>query len=207
LATPGPVAVVCRKCAREFTARPEAIKAVELAATSRWQPRPAGAGWRILAALTNNLLWGLPAIVLILLMVANVIPRPDREQLELMGILFLVWFFVIAGYQVVLLTVAGQSIGKRLFGLRIVRFEDGGKPGFLRAVVLRAVLGSLIYSLPGGVAGELLHLDHEGVMTPLIYALPVVGLLMLVVSFIGLFDPSGRTLHDRLAGTTVENER
>jgi len=54
---------------------------------------------------------------------------------------------------VIMLTLRGQSIGKWLTGIRIVMFQSGAPAGFVRAVLLRSfvisVLGSISYVGPG----------------------------------------------------------
>jgi uncharacterized RDD family membrane protein YckC len=48
---------------------------------------------------------------------------------------------------VILLTVRGQSVGKMLMGIQIVRASDGGRSGFVKAVLLRWFLFAIIGSV------------------------------------------------------------
>jgi uncharacterized RDD family membrane protein YckC len=60
------------------------------------------------------------------------------REMERVGIaLFLFCLLALAIYQIYLLASRGQTIGKRLMGVRIVNATDNGNPGFVRAVLLR----------------------------------------------------------------------
>ena len=78
-----------------------------------------------------------------------------------------------------LLTVRGQSVGKRVVGIRIVRYRSGAMPGFLHAVLLRSWVINLIGVIP-----------TFGQIFP-----------FLDVGFI--FGPERRCLHDLIADTKV----
>ena len=96
------------------------------------------------------------------------------------GLMSIVWLGMLV-CQCYLLAIRGQTIGKIVMGLRIVRFEDGGNPGFVKAVLLRTFLWALIT------------------------AVPVVGTLIGVVGILFIFRDDQRCLHDHLAGTRVVN--
>jgi uncharacterized RDD family membrane protein YckC len=72
----------------------------------------------------------------------------------------------------------GQSIGKRLLGLRIVRM-DGRRIGLARVVALRTLLPCAASFVP------------------------FAGVPFVLANVALLFGPSRRTLHDRLAGSMV----
>lgn len=78
-----------------------------------------------------------------------------------------------------MLAMRGQTLGKWLVGVRIVRFQTGANPGFISAVVLRhfimAALGSIQY----------------------------VGLGLLVFDIGCIFREDRRCLHDLIADTMV----
>ena len=95
-----------------------------------------------------------------------------------LGFMALVWLALL-GWQCYLLAVRGQTIGKIAMGLRIVRFEDGGNPGFVKAVVLRTFLWGLVT------------------------AIPVLGGLAWLVGVLFIFRDDQRCVHDHLAGTRV----
>ena len=82
-------------------------------------------------------------------------------------------------YQCVLLTSQGQTLGKKIMGIRIVRWEDGGNPGFVGAFLMRAFV-------PG-----------------LIYAVPLLGFLFWLTDCSYIFRDDRRCIHDLMAGTKV----
>ena len=81
--------------------------------------------------------------------------------------------------QIWMLIKRGQTLGKRMLDIRIVRFSDEGNPGFVSAVLLRAVV-------PG-----------------LIGALPYLGMVFTLVDICFIFRADRRCLHDHIAGTKV----
>jgi uncharacterized RDD family membrane protein YckC len=97
-----------------------------------------------------------------------------------LGLMGIVWLGMLV-FQCYLLAQRGQTIGKIVMGLRIVRFEDGGNPGFVKAVLLRTFVWALIT------------------------AVPVVGWLIGVVGILFIYRDDQRCLHDHLAGTRVVN--
>lgn len=79
-----------------------------------------------------------------------------------------------------LLATRGQSLGKLATGIRVVRDDDGGPPGWLRGVAVR------------------------GIAVPFVYGLPAIGLGVLVAdTAMMLLRRDRRALHDRVAGTRV----
>jgi len=93
------------------------------------------------------------------------------HALPLFGLLVLV--------QLCLLAWRGQSVGKLLLGLRIVRSTDNAPAGFVRAFLLR------------------------GTMPFLLEQIPLLGLLFWVVDSCFIFRDDRRCLHDLVAGTKV----
>ena len=91
----------------------------------------------------------------------------------LLGVLFC------ATIQTWMLAVRGQTVGKRLLGIRIVRVQDDANPGFVHAVVLRSFVPILLR------------------------AIPVVGLGFWLVDVLCIFREDRRCLHDLIAGTKV----
>ncbi len=83
---------------------------------------------------------------------------------------------------VVLLTVRGQSFGKLLMGIQIVRSPDGTRAGFVKAVMLRWFLFAVLYSI-------------QFIGTPL-----MIGNLLLI------FRKDRRCLHDMVADTMVKKK-
>lgn len=81
--------------------------------------------------------------------------------------------------QAVLLSSRGQSLGKILTGIRIVRVRDGSQAGFVQAFLLRGVI-------PGAI--ELI---------------PILGGLFWLVDVCFIFGNERRCVHDLIAGTKV----
>jgi uncharacterized RDD family membrane protein YckC len=110
--------------------------------------------------------------------------QPDIEALStgsfILGILlagagWLALFLV----QVWLISTRGQSLGKRMLGIRIVKHGDDAKPGFLHGWLLRNFV-------PG-----------------LIGAVPYLGALFVLVNVCFIFGEERRCVHDYIAGTKV----
>ena len=81
----------------------------------------------------------------------------------------------LAVVQIFYLSRDGQTIGKKAMKIRIVRYDDGGNPGFVKAVFLRAIANGFIGIIPG-------------------YAL---------VDILFIFGAEKRCIHDYIAGTKV----
>jgi uncharacterized RDD family membrane protein YckC len=101
-------------------------------------------------------------------MLSNVLPGPVL-------VLCAVSALGLAVAQLVLLARRGQTVGKILFGLRIVRKETGENGGFIANVLLRTVLNGLLSMNP----------------------------IYLLVDCCLIFRSDRRCLHDLLAGTVV----
>jgi uncharacterized RDD family membrane protein YckC len=85
--------------------------------------------------------------------------------------------------QIWMLTVRGQTVGKRLLGVRIVRIQDDANPGLVHAVLLRGFVPILNRAL--------------------IMLIPVFGLGFWLVDVGCIFRDDKRCLHDLIAGTKV----
>lgn len=96
----------------------------------------------------------------------------DKTLMMTVGLLFLVVFLI----NLVLIGMFGQSIGKKMVGIRIANIEDGSKAGFFKIVLLR-----------------------NFVAQGLLYLLPLYGL----VDICFIFGDEQRCLHDKIAGTQV----
>lgn len=85
-------------------------------------------------------------------------------------------FGIICITNLILIATDGQTVGKRLMGIRIAQIEDSTKAGFIQIVFLRTLLGK-------GALG----------LIPL-YSL---------VDILFIFSDDGRCLHDKIGGTHV----
>jgi uncharacterized RDD family membrane protein YckC len=82
-------------------------------------------------------------------------------------------------FQIFLLSRRGQTLGKMVLGVRIVRRRDGSNAGFGHAVILRYVVPRLIGCVP------------------------VLGQLFTVIDVLCIFGEGHRCLHDVIADTKV----
>jgi uncharacterized RDD family membrane protein YckC len=89
----------------------------------------------------------------------------------------LVWVALL-GFQSYLIATTGQSIGKKVVKIRIVR-TDGSRAGFVRAVLLRSWLFG-VFSV-----------------------IPIVGRVSALVDVVFIFRNDRRCLHDMVADTRV----
>lgn len=131
-----------------------------------------------LTRLVAVILDGLIAMLLIIPLVLTM----DRETGEysvlgwvITGVLGLALIVV----NVFMLTTRGQTIAKRLMKIRIVRFEDGRNPGFVKAVLLRSFVPGLLGNIPGA------------------------GPVFSLVDALFIFRADRRCVHDLMAGTKV----
>jgi uncharacterized RDD family membrane protein YckC len=86
---------------------------------------------------------------------------------------------ILGAVQLVMLSTLGQSVGKRLARIRIVRFHDGSRAGFVHAFLLRSLLREAIGMIPW------------------------LGQVFLIVDILWIFRGDRRCLHDHIAGTVV----
>lgn len=80
--------------------------------------------------------------------------------------------------QVVMLVKNGQTIGKKMLGIRIVKL-DGSNPGFTNVIIMRGILPGLI----GGI--------------------PMVGPVFSLIDVLLIFREDHRCVHEMIAGTIV----
>jgi uncharacterized RDD family membrane protein YckC len=113
------------------------------------------------------------------MLVYSVIAQGGARHPELVFI-FGFEFLVFAVVQIVLLTRDGQTVGKKAFGVRIVRAGDGRQAGALRLLLLRAALNNVIAAVVP------FYVFIEGAF---------------------IFRPDRRCVHDLMAGTKVVKAR
>lgn len=90
-------------------------------------------------------------------------------------------YFAVSLLQGALIAIRGQSVGKMLFGIRIVRCGDDGKAGFFCAVLLR-------HWLPLAIR----------LLSP-----PPVAAAFYLIDVCWIFFPQARCLHDLFSGARV----
>jgi uncharacterized RDD family membrane protein YckC len=90
------------------------------------------------------------------------------------------WFMdLLVITNIILLTMRGQTLGKLLLGIQVVRSTTDARAGFLRAVLLRSLLPIFVLFLP-----------H-------------VGPFLLIADVLLIFRSDRRCLHDFIADTRV----
>lgn len=139
----------------------------------------AGRGERLGAFCLDMAMFLVPVAALGII-AAVVIPKAaaDKSDMGMMvgiGVLALLPLLALGIYNIYLLSVQGQTLGKKLVKVKIVKFEDGSNGGFVTNFVLRAFVNGLIGLVP-------------------FYGL---------VDILFIFTDENRCLHDRLAGTVV----
>ena len=155
------------------------------------QMRLAGAGARLGAVMLNSLfslLVALPGMIMIGVGMAQAqsggaayaeavteFPVLSIVGFGVVGVGLIAWFI----YQLNLYLKTGQTKGKKIMRVRVVRFTDGGNPGFVGLVVMREILLAVIGLVP------------------------LVGSLFQLVNVCFIFRADRRCIHDLMANTKV----
>jgi uncharacterized RDD family membrane protein YckC len=140
-----------------------------------------GRGQRFAAAIIDGLILAGVYWLLAVTVLKSLVPNPAGGAGAGVGsmltsmIIYIVLFLLIQGY---LLATTGQTIGKKLLGLRIVR-SSGER----------------------GDAGRVIGLRY--VLIWVITAIPVVGWIFGLVDALMIFRDSRKCLHDNIADTIV----
>ncbi len=144
---------------------------------------PAGRWSRLGAHLLDGLIGcgaALPGFGLLIM--AGIFSHPDEPNPALLvaGIAVLgLALIALLVFQIYLLTTRGQTLGKKMMGIRIVSHEDATNPGFVKAFLLRSLVNGLIG------------------------AVPVIGGIYTLVDICFIFREDRRCIHDFIAGTKV----
>jgi uncharacterized RDD family membrane protein YckC len=146
---------------------------------------------RLAAAIIDTLLI-LGAMVpgIICLLVANVSLkgaqlRPTDLTLAIVALALLALLpLPLALFQIVLITRDGQTIGKRLLGIRMVKSDEEWVPGFVDGWLLRSFVFNVIALVPS-------------------FFLPGSGGIFALIDVLFIFRDDRRCLHDLVAGTKV----
>lgn len=133
---------------------------------------------RLGAVLLDAAIVVVPAIVIAVLVPSLPINGTASSGFSMMMGLLGLGFIAFAIYQLIMLYRHGQTLGKKILGIRIVR-SDGSRAGLGRIVLLR-------YLVPG-----------------LIGLIPYVGFLFSLVDPLFIFGDEKRCVHDLLADTIV----
>jgi uncharacterized RDD family membrane protein YckC len=136
-------------------------------------------GQRILGALVDSfLMFGMGfAFGMVGLILGAMIDSQDEDVI--FGIAFSVGTFSMSIVNAVLISMSGQSVGKKVVKTRMVDRENGTQSGFVQGFLLRNFVFGLITSIP------------------------CIGWTIGLVDLIMLFPEPNQTLHDKLARTVV----
>jgi uncharacterized RDD family membrane protein YckC len=121
----------------------------------------AGRGQRLMAAIVDGLIAA----------IAYFVPLFFLNSIEIM----LACILGVVVFQIYLLSKDGQSIGKKMLGIKIVKYDTGQNGGFMTNVVMRLILNGIIAIIP-------------------FYGL---------VDVLFIFRQDQRCIHDLIAGTKV----
>lgn len=144
----------------------------------------AGRGTRLLAVLLDSLIAfcvALPGFIILGVSGIFADQSSDANPAALaagFGLLGL-GLLTLLGVQIWMLSTRGQTIGKRIMGVKIVKVGDHSNPGFVHAFLLRSFVNGLI----GGI--------------------PVVGGIYSLVDILFIFREDRRCIHDLIASTVV----
>ncbi|HEY9065165.1 MAG TPA: RDD family protein [Burkholderiaceae bacterium] len=146
--------------------------------TAGTQPELGGRGMRLVAVIIDGLIQGAIYWVLTLVMFKSLDPRSGQVGVGLIAgqlVLGFVLFVLVQGY---LLHTEGQTIGKKLLGLRIVR-SNGERASLGRLFGLRYLVGWILVMIP------------------------FLGMIYALVDCLLIFRDSRQCLHDNIADTIV----
>ena len=144
------------------------------------------APWRrIVAVILDGLIVSFPIGFVVGFWLATT-QAESTEEVSMPAAFFLLSLAAVV-YQVVPVALWGQTLGKKIMGIRVVSGQDLSRPGWWRAI-RRWGLYFLIGLIPiiGGIVACIV--------------LPLVGLVMLFV------DPKRQVPHDKVADTIVVND-
>lgn len=140
-------------------------------------------GQRLMAHLADSFIYFIALIPGFIMMIMGLAQAESNRNGEpnpvfLVGgfLVLSVLFFGVLAYNFYILSLEGQSIGKKMLGIRIVNYHDGDNPGFVQAVLLRSFVSFLLANV-----------------------VPFYSL----IDACFIFGEEKRCLHDLIANTTV----
>lgn len=143
----------------------------------------ASRGARLAAVLLDGFIVAVPVMLVAILLPMFAAGSGGKTSAIVAGVVGLVFglgFIAFVAFQLVLIYRHGQTLGKKLVGIRIVR-TDGSRAGLRRIFLLRALV-------PG-----------------IIGAIPLIGPLFSLVDPLFIFGEERRCVHDLIADTIVVN--
>ncbi len=141
-------------------------------------------GTRLGASFIEGFVFLLAALPIIIAVGISEASSADAEPAEMNVLMIALGALLVLGafiYQLVLLATRGQSIGKRIVGIRIVTHPEGDNPGGVKTILMR------------------------GFLTGIISNIPILGPIFSIVNICFIFREDRRCIHDLIAGTQVVN--
>ena len=140
----------------------------------------AGRGTRLLAHLADTFLYIIPFIPVLASggIEESAIMEMGETVVGVVGIFAILWLLALFMINMILLYRNGQTIGKRLLSIKIVRV-DGSRAGLPRIIFLRGLIIGLLNNIP------------------------FIGNIIFLVDALLIFQKSRRCLHDLIADTIV----
>ncbi|MDP3544527.1 MAG: RDD family protein [Elusimicrobiota bacterium] len=130
---------------------------------------------RVWAKVIDNVIFAAAGILAALLIPGLKDSSLLMPAMGLLGAVLLGFF----AYQIWLLTTQGQTLGKKIMGVRIVKTSDMSNGGFVTNVLLRALASAAVTLVP------------------------IFGALFAMADPLFIFREDRRCLHDHIAGTCV----
>jgi len=143
-------------------------------------------GPRAIARLLDVALVAVPLLagVSVVLVLGDYDPNRASEGDALPPWLAAAWFVTVFTYETLAVAWKGRTLGKLALGIRVARFDNGRRPLWWQAGI-RVALPAVIATIP-----------H-----------PLTQIVFIGIYFSSQFDPMGRGLHDKAAGTVVVTTR
>jgi uncharacterized RDD family membrane protein YckC len=137
----------------------------------------AGAGQRLLARILDEIVFSFIMFIVTIFAGVNAMVAVMDPIKFLIPII--IGYFAFIGINIYFLSTNGQTIGKKLMGIRIVRHPDAGRASLPGIIILRMFLMSIIIMIP------------------------IIGWLIGLINIFFVFRTDRRMIHDMLAGTMV----
>jgi uncharacterized RDD family membrane protein YckC len=131
---------------------------------------------RLIAAIMDTTIqWGPPVGILGILEEMNI--NKQSSIYDIFSVLMVLFFLVIGIMQIYFLVVRGQTIGKIIKKIKIVKKSDDSNGGFKTNVLFRAILNNILCNIP----------------------------FYWFIDVLMIFNKDNECIHDTIAGTKVVN--
>ncbi|MES1168576.1 MAG: RDD family protein, partial [Oleiharenicola lentus] len=133
---------------------PAAIVAPALPPAAAGDVRELASPWaRLGATVLDSIIGGVfVALGFVMLLLTGIFSNPNSPNPAMLlagGVTLCLALLLLIVIQIYLLVTRGQTMGKKLLGIRIVTFDDETNPGFVKVFLLRVFVNGLIGAVPG----------------------------------------------------------